>query len=113
MDVGQFKSEFDEVADELPDLWQDALDAVQDASLPEATNQDEERLKQVMIRLASVICDLDTAGVDPLVWLEVHDLEEPLCSTEPSRALALIDTAMFLLTDYLDLMRVIDIEGRL
>ena len=93
-------------------MWQEALDAVEDAAFPKASNADEERLKQTMIRLASVIHDLDTAGVDPVAWLEVHDLEKSVRSEAPARAIALIDTAMFLLSEYLDLMGVIDIEDR-
>lgn len=109
---GECDPEQRDMSEGLRDCWRDALDAVQDASLLDATAEDEDRLRQVMTQLASVIYDLDTAGVDPLAWLEVHDLEKSVRSAAPSRALALMDTAMLLLTDYLDLMGVIDIEDR-
>lgn len=110
--IGQFEPEHADGAEAVSDLWHEALDAVEAAAFPKASNADEERLKQVMIRLASVIHDLDTAGVDPVAWLEVHDLEKSVRSEAPSRAIAMIDTTMLLLSEYLDLMDVIDIEDR-
>jgi hypothetical protein len=79
------------------------------ASIAPAT-QDEQRLQVVLSRIAAAVKDLDTVESDPAIWLQVHLMEKGIRKAAPTAAITLLDEAMFLLAQYLDMMRVIDLE---
>ena len=110
--IGQFEPEFREGADEVSALWDEALALIDKAASSVGVSQDEDRLRVVLGRMAALLKGSETSDSDPVIWLLVHDMEKSVRTGEASHAVALMDSAMFLLAEYLDLTGVIDIEDR-
>lgn len=109
--LGMFDPEMSGDTDEISSLWAEAITALNAASAsitPEG--KDEQRLQVVLSRIASAVKDLDSVESDPAIWLQVHLMEKGIRKVAPTAAIALLDKAMSLLAEYLDMMRVIDLE---